>query len=147
MPFFFVFNISKASSVNPGAITPSETSLFIKFAVSISHISDNAIKSPNDDILSAPLALAYALASGDNFPKSSTQYILANVSSNSFPTAAPAGDTCLNDVAAGSPVASFNSLTNCHPLKASKKFIYPGFPFKTFTGSCEPSSINILDGF
>jgi len=28
------------------------------------------------------------------------------------PTAAPAGDTCLKEVAAGSPVASFNSFTS-----------------------------------
>ena len=31
------------------------------------------------------------------------------------PIAAPAGETCLKDVAAGSPVASFNSFTSCHP--------------------------------
>ena len=37
--------------------------------------------------------------------------------------AAPAGDTCLKDVAAGSPVAFLSSLTNCQPLNASRKLI------------------------
>ena len=36
---------------------------------------------------------------------------------------APAGLTCLNEVAAGIPVASFSSFTNCHPFKASKKLM------------------------
>lgn len=35
-------------------------------AVARSHISETATKSPNDDILSAPLALAYAVATGVN---------------------------------------------------------------------------------
>ena len=39
------------------------------------------------------------------------------------PTAAPAGLTCLKDAAAGRPVASFNSFTNCQLLKASRKLI------------------------
>ena len=34
-----------------------------------------------------------------------------------------AGETCLKEVAAGSPVAFFNSFTSCQPLKASKKLI------------------------
>ena len=37
----------------------------------------------------------------------------------------------LEEVAAGSPVAFFNSLTSCQPLKASKKLMYPGLPFNT----------------
>ena len=49
----------------------------------------------------------------------------------SFKHVSPAGDTCLNDVAAGSPVAFLSSLTNCHPLNASRKLIYPGLPFNT----------------
>ena len=52
---------------------PSENSLLITFAVETSQTSDKAIKSPYDDILSAPLALEYAHASGDNSPRSSTQ--------------------------------------------------------------------------
>lgn len=59
----------------------------------------------------------------------------------------PAGETCLNDVAAGSPVAALSSFTSCHPLNASRKLMYPGLPFKTLTGRSLPSSIYILDGF
>ena len=33
------------------------------------------------------------------------------------------GCTCLNDVAAGIPVASFSSFTNCHPFSASRKLM------------------------
>lgn len=62
------------------------------------------------------------------------------------PTAAPAGETCLKDVAAGRPVAFLSSLTSCHPLKASRKLIYPALPLSTFIGS-SPSFINILAGF
>ena len=43
---------------------PSDTSFLIRRAVALSHSSESEIKSPKDDILSAPLALAYALASG-----------------------------------------------------------------------------------
>ena len=62
-----------ASGSYPGAITPSDTSLLITSAVAASHTSDREIKSPKEDIRSAPLALAYADASGDNSPRSSTQ--------------------------------------------------------------------------
>ena len=41
----------------------------------------------------------------------------------SFKHVSPAGDTCLKEVAAGSPVAFFSSLTSCQPLNASKKLI------------------------
>ena len=56
--FFFSFRISSASGSYPGAITPSDTSLLISFAVSTSQTSESEIKSPKDDIRSAPLALA-----------------------------------------------------------------------------------------
>lgn len=49
--------------------------------------------------------------------------------------AAPAGETCLKLVAAGTPKACFNSLTNCQPFKASQKLMKPGDPFKTTNGS------------
>jgi len=52
-PFFFL-KISSASSSYPGAITPSETSLEIIFAVGVSTLWDRAMKSPKDDIRSAP---------------------------------------------------------------------------------------------
>ena len=39
------------------------------------------------------------------------------------PTAAPAGETCLKEAAAGRPVASFSSLTNCQLFNASNRFI------------------------
>ena len=126
-------SISSASGSKPGAITPSETSLLIIFAVAASHTSERAIKSPKDDILSAPLALAYAQARGESSPRGR-------------PTAAPAGDTCLKDAAAGSPVAFLSSFTSCQPFKASRKLIYPGFPLRTVTGS-SPFSIYILAGF
>lgn len=48
-----------------------------------------------------------------------------------MPKAAPAGLTCLKEVAAGRPVASVSSLTNCQLLKASHKLIYPGDPLTT----------------
>ena len=41
----FCFKISKASSVYPGAITPSETSRLMTFAVAASQMSDREIKS------------------------------------------------------------------------------------------------------
>ena len=60
------------------------------FAVGTSQISDKAMKSPNDDILSAPRALAYAVASGDSWSfKSSTMQSFASSAVNSTPTAAP----------------------------------------------------------
>ena len=92
---------------------PSETSCCISLAVATSHTSERDMKSPNEDILSAPLALAYAHASGESSPiASSTQYIFFSTSESGRPTAAPAGDTCLNDVAAGSPVARLSSATS-----------------------------------
>lgn len=48
-----------------------------------------------------------------------------------MPKAAPAGLTCLNDVAAGRLVTSLSSLTNCQLLKASHKLMYPGEPLIT----------------
>ena len=39
------------------------------------------------------------------------------------PSAAPAGETCLKLAAAGRPVASFNSRTSCHELKASSRLM------------------------
>ena len=70
-------------------------------AADTSHTSDSAIKSPYEDILSAPLALAYAQAMGESSSMSSMKYIFFIVSSSGFPIAAPAGETCLKDVAAG----------------------------------------------
>lgn len=48
-----------------------------------------------------------------------------------MPKAAPAGLTCLKDVAAGRSVTSLSSLTNCQLLKASHRLMYPGEPFIT----------------
>lgn len=50
---------------------------------------------------------------------------------NGKPKAAPAGLTCLKDVAAGRPVTSLSSFTNCQLLKASHKLMYPGEPLIT----------------
>ena len=51
-------NFQRLFGLKPGAITPSDTSLLISMAVSLSHSSDRAMKSPKEDIRSAPLALA-----------------------------------------------------------------------------------------
>ena len=58
VPFFLADRISRASGSYPGAMIPSDTSLFKIIAVGTSHTSERATKSPNEDILSAPLALA-----------------------------------------------------------------------------------------
>lgn len=59
-------------------------------AVGTSHTSDNAMKSPNDDILSAPRARAYAIASGDSsYETSCTMQSFFSASDNGIPTAAP----------------------------------------------------------
>ena len=47
-------------------------------------------------------------------------------------TAAPAGETCLKEAAAGRPVAALSSFTSCQELRASRKLIYPGLPLRTF---------------
>ena len=56
-PFFFC-SITSASFEKEGAMIPSLTSFEISIAVCSSHSSDSAIKSPNEDNLSDPLALA-----------------------------------------------------------------------------------------
>ena len=43
----------------------------------------------------------------------------------------PAGDTCLKEVAAGSPSAVFSSFTSCHPFSASHRLMKPGDPLRT----------------
>ena len=140
-------SISNASSVYPGAITPSLTSRLIRVAVAASQMSLSATKSPYEHMRSAPLARAYAHASGDSsIFTSSTKYILFRVSLRGSPIAAPAGLTCLKLAAAGMPVAALSSFTSCQLFRASRKLIYPGRPLITSMGS-SPSSMNILDGF
>lgn len=56
---------------------------------------------------------------------------LTSISFNGIPKAAPAGLTCLKDVADGRPVTSLSSLTNCQLFKASHKLMYPGDPLIT----------------
>ena len=53
-----ILKSSRASGSYPGAITPSDTSRLISFAVSTSQTSDREMKSPKEDMRSAPLALA-----------------------------------------------------------------------------------------
>ena len=53
---------------------PSDTSREIMRAVCSSHSSLRAIKSPKEDIRSAPRARAYAVAMGDRVPRSSTMH-------------------------------------------------------------------------
>ena len=144
-PFFFAFRISIAFSEYPGAITPSETSLEMIFAVSTSHSSERAIKSPKELILSAPLALTYAVARGESFVFGEMKYISLSSSVKGMAMAAPAGETCLKEAAEGIFVVSFSSFTNCQAFKASRKLIYPALPFRTVTGSFP--SIEIDAGF
>ena len=59
-------------------------------AVATSQVSDNAMKSPNEDILSAPRARAYAIASGDSsYVISCTMHNSRSPSEKGTPTAAP----------------------------------------------------------
>ena len=68
------------------------------------------------------------------------------VSLKGSPTAAPAGETCLNEAAAGNPVAAFSSFTNCQEFNASRKLMYPGRPFIISIGN-SPSCIYMREGF
>ena len=83
-------------------------------AVTSSHSSESATKSPNEHILSVPLARAYAVAIGESSRPSisSTKQALFSTSSIFTATAAEVGLTCLKEVAAGSPTASFSSFTS-----------------------------------
>lgn len=93
-------------------------------AVGKSQGLESATKSPKDDILSAPRALAYAVASGVNeLIMSSTWHSLACSGVSGTPTAAPAGLTCLKDVAAGKFKAVSSSLTNCQAFRASQRLM------------------------
>ena len=60
---------------------------------------------------------------GERSAPSSTKYICRSTSLRGLPTAAPAGDTCLKDAAAGRPVAAFNSFTSCQEFSASSRLI------------------------
>ena len=51
-----------------------------------------------------------------------------------FAIATPAGDVCLNELAAICPIVFSTSTTRSHEFIASNKLIYPGFPFKTEKG-------------
>ena len=51
------------------------------------------------------------------------EYSSAGLDISGLPSAAPAGETCLKLAAEGRPVASFNSLTSCHELKASSRLM------------------------
>ena len=54
---------------------------------------------------------------------------------------------CLKDAAEARPAAFFNSFTSCQEFSASMKFMYPGLPFKTSTGSARPSFMKMHAGF
>lgn len=54
LPAFFLRRTSRASGEYPGAMIPSDTSREMIRAVAKSQGADNAMKSPNDDIRSAP---------------------------------------------------------------------------------------------
>ena len=104
---------------------PSDTSLAIIFAHTSSQVSESAIQSPKEDILSVPRALAYAQATGlSSSPSiSSTKHAFFSLSSSFLPSAAEVGLTCLKEVAEISPVASLSSRTSCQLLNASRKLM------------------------
>ena len=87
----------------------------------------------------------YAVATGESSTPS-TKYTFCSTFDSGTATAAPAGLTCLNEAAAGSPVAFLSSRTSCQLFIASSRLIYPGRPFKTWNGS-SPSSMNTFAGF
>ena len=57
IPFLYI-QVKPIKIKKEGAMIPSENSFWIILAVAMSQTSDNAIKSPYEDILSAPLAIA-----------------------------------------------------------------------------------------
>lgn len=63
-PAFFLESTSSASGEYPGAIIPSETSREMILAVAKSQGADSPMKSPKEDMRSAPRARAYAQARG-----------------------------------------------------------------------------------
>ena len=93
---------------------PSDTSRLIILAVVTSQTSESATQSPNEHILSVPLALAYAHAKGESSRPSMSSWKTAFFSSleSGMPTAAEVGLTCLKDVTAHIPSASFSSFTS-----------------------------------
>ena len=121
----------------------------MSLAVTSSQGSLRAIQSPKELILSVPLALAYAVPiaeSSSPFMFSTKQACLSSLFIG-MASAAEVGLTCLNDVAAGIPRMSFNSLTSCQLLKASRKLMNPGLPLTISIGRSSPFFINILAGF
>ena len=60
---------------------------------------------------------------GESAWSASTKYICFSTSLSGLPSAAPAGDTCLKDAAAGMPVAFLRAFTSCHELNASQKLM------------------------
>lgn len=63
------------------------------------------------------------MARGVSSPRSSTKEALASSLLRGTATAAPAGETCLKEVAAGSPVASASSLTRAQALRLSRRLM------------------------
>lgn len=53
-PPFFFFKMSRASGSYPGAMIPSDTSREMILAVATSQVWERAMKSPNEDMRSAP---------------------------------------------------------------------------------------------
>lgn len=92
--------------------------------------------SPNELFGSASRARTYALVS-DPMTPSPKLHVWRIVASTSPAIATPAGDTCLNDVAAGESVAALASRTSCQAFNASRRLIIDGLPCRTRT---EPSA-------
>lgn len=125
--------MSSASGSYPGAMIPSETSREMILAVATSQVCERAMKSPNEDMRSAPRARAYALATGERDPRPSTSNTLISSCDRVDSTAHPAGETCLNEAAAAlaGEKARESSWTRAYELSASRRLMYPGDPDKT----------------
>ena len=121
-PFFFFFRISSASGSYPAAMMPSEMQVEMYLAAGTSTTSEMAAKSPKEDMGSALRARRYASAAPLMFGSViSYAFISASVSGTAI--AAPAGDTCLNDAAAGAPSALRASFTSIQLFSASQRLM------------------------
>src|SRR5215471_5988318 len=121
-------------------MTPSETSRRSRRAVGRSTGSLRASQSPYEHTRSAPRARANALATGESSSRSPTKYARRRASVSGRPIAAPAGETCLNEAAAATPVTFRSSRTSCQALSASSKLMYPGAPLRTSNGKSAPEN-------
>ena len=101
---------------------PSDTSILSSAAVEASTTPETATKSPNEHNGSAWRERRYAIAVGESSLPAASYTESISGSMGAY-TAAPAGETCLKDAAAGRPVAAESSLTSCQAFKASRRLM------------------------